>query len=176
MDISAGTLQIHTVDYGPPPDANSNISSRVIDVSGLPGGFSVEHDIRLIKGGSAIKGYGLNGTQPHYVLHNLPTTLEDDFMDHLNQRAEFFDWNNSFAERVTDLTINNEGQTPLTVRLYRIMHDYMNVDEALFRLILTFSCWELHYTGHTQSEQAGSRAWCYKHRVIHEVTCGLDYI
>lgn len=65
-------------------------------------------------------------------------------MDYLDQRADFFDWDDFFPEGTMDVTMYNEGQTPLTVQFYRTLHYYLNADEALLHLILAFLCWEVH--------------------------------
>ena len=97
-------------------------------------------------------------------------------MDFVNNRAQYFDWDDTFPEGTTDITMHNDGQQTLTIQFYRLVHDYVKADDALLNLICTFLCWELHYTGHAHSKQSSPRKWCYKHRVVNKVTCGLGYI
>ena len=143
---------------------------------GLPPGFAMEHNNRTITGQTAVRGYGLRGTQPHYVFHNVPESLEVDFMDFVNKRANYFDWDDTSPEGTTDITMHNDGQRIKTIQFYRLVHDYVKADDALLNLICTFLCWEQHYTGHAHSKKSSPRKWCYKHRVVYEVTCGLGYI
>ena len=72
--------------------------------------------------------------------------------------------------------MHNDAQPGQCVEFYRVANDYFNARDALRHLILTFLCWELHFTGHAHSKQSSPRRWCYKHRLLEEVTCGLGYI
>ena len=67
-----------------------------MDITSLPQGFTLEHDTRTITGTTAARGFGLRATQPHYVIHNVPETLETEFIDFLDARAEFFEWDDTF--------------------------------------------------------------------------------
>ena len=78
-------------------------------MTGLPPGFTLEHDTCTITGTTATRGYGLQGTQPYYIIHNVPEALEAEFIDFLDARAEFFEWDDTFPEGTTDITMHNDG-------------------------------------------------------------------
>ena len=176
LDTAAGNIQPHAIHHGPIPEANSGIRSRVIDIMGLPQGYTIDHSMHTITGQKAVRGYGLQGTQPHYVIHNVPKSLETDFIEFLDKRADYFEWDDTFPEGTTDVTMHNDGQQTMVIQFYRLDHDYVNADAALLHLICTFLCWEAHYTGHAHSKKSNPRKWCYKHRIVYEVTYGLGYI
>ena len=173
LDTSAGNIQPDAIHHGPVPEGDSpvkSVKSRIIDILGLPRGFTLEHDTRTIISQTGIRGYGLQGTQTPYVIHNVPESLEKDLIDYLTIVRISSIGITPFQKAPQTSKMLNDGQQVLTIEFYRLAND------ALLNLSLTFLCWELHYTGHAHSKQSSPRKWCYKHRVVDEVTCGLGYI
>ena len=108
-------------------------------------GYGLEHDSHTMTAESVMRGYGLYGPQPHFVFHNLPTFLEASFLEYLDDRADFFECDDSFPAGATDLMIHNNSQTPLTIKFYGCYTTILMPTTRYFILFLPF-CVENYIT------------------------------